>query len=119
MKVSLIVAVSENGVIEDEFKLRGTIMTTADGSYGYESILPANYANRPRHIHYKITAPDGTSLITQLYFENDPLCENDPWCGDADDRIIPLTDENDVLGGTFDDLFFVFFKINSVFRKQK
>ena len=94
--------VCENGVIEDEFKLRGTIMTNADGFYGYESILPANYANRPRHIHYKITAPDGTSLITQLYFENDPLCENDPWCGDADDRIIPLTDENDVLGGTFD-----------------
>jgi protocatechuate 3,4-dioxygenase beta subunit len=94
--------VCENGVIEDEFKLRGTIITNADGSYGYESILPANYANRPRHIHYKITAPDGTSLITQLYFENDPLCENDPWCGDADDRIIPLVDDNGALEGTFD-----------------
>jgi len=94
--------VCENGVIEDEFKLRGTIMTNGEGYYGFESILPANYANRPRHIHYKITAPDGTSLITQLYFENDPLCENDPWCGNADDRIIPLTDNNGALGGTFD-----------------
>ena len=94
--------VCENGVIEDEFKLRGTIMTNEDGYYGYESILPASYANRPRHIHYKITAPDGTSLITQLYFENDPLCENDPWCSDAEDRIIPLSEDAEVLSGQFD-----------------
>ena len=94
--------VCENGVIEDEFKLRGTIMTNSEGYYGYESILPANYANRPRHIHYKITAPDGTSLITQLYFENDSLCENDPWCSGAEDRIIPLTEEGEALSGQFD-----------------
>ena len=94
--------VCENGIIEDEFKLRGIIITDENGQYGYETILPANYANRPRHIHYKITAPDGTFLITQLYFDNDPLCETDPWCVNAEDRTIPLTDENSILYGEFD-----------------
>ncbi|MBC8311976.1 MAG: T9SS type A sorting domain-containing protein [Candidatus Marinimicrobia bacterium] len=94
--------ICDNGAIEDEFKLRGTIMTNAEGYYGYETILPANYANRPRHIHYKITAPDGTSLITQLYFENDPLCETDPWCSGAEDRIVLLSEEGEILSGQFD-----------------
>ncbi len=94
--------VCENGTIEDEYKLRGTIITDENGQYGYETILPANYANRPRHIHYKITAPDGTFLITQLYFEDDPLCETDPWCVNATDRTIPLTDESSILYGEFD-----------------
>ena len=94
--------ICENGIIEDEFKLRGTIITDENGQYAYETILPANYANRPRHIHYKITAPDGTFLITQLYFDDDPLCEIDPWCVDAEDRTIPLTDENSILYGEFD-----------------
>lgn len=39
--------ICENGVIEDEFKLRGTIMTTVEGYYEFETILPANYDNRP------------------------------------------------------------------------
>ena len=94
--------VCANGVIEDDFKLRGTIITDNQGQYAYETILPANYGGRPRHIHYKVTAADGTSFITQLYFEGDPYCASDPWCGDADDRIIPLVEEGSAFFGTFD-----------------
>ena len=86
----------------DYFNLRGKFFSNSDGYYSFESILPGYYGSRPRHIHIKITTPDGIELISQLYFENDPFCENDSWCQDADDRIIALTENNFVLNGEID-----------------
>ena len=87
---------------DDEFNLRGKIFTDENGQYGFETILAGNYGSRPKHIHYKITLPDGTMLVSQLYFEGDPFCETDPWCSEAEDRIIPLNEEPDGLHGEFD-----------------
>lgn len=78
----------------DYFNLRGKFFSDSNGDYSFESILPGYYGSRPRHIHIKITAPDGEVLVSQLYFENDPYCENDPWCQDANGRIISL-EENE------------------------
>jgi len=78
----------------DYFNLRGKFFSDINGYYTFESILPGYYGSRPRHIHIKITTPDGEVLVSQLYFENDPYCENDQWCQDANDRIISL-EENE------------------------
>ena len=74
----------------DYFNLRGKFFSDVNGYYYFESILPGHYGTRPRHVHIKITTPNGEVLITQLYFENDPFCETDPFCQSAEDRIISL-----------------------------
>ena len=86
----------------DYFNLRGKFFSDSNGDYSFESILPGYYGSRPRHIHIKITTPDGIELVSQLYFGNDPYCENDQWCQDADDRIIVLTENNFILNGEID-----------------
>ena len=84
----------------DYFNLRGKFFSDSNGNYSFESILPGYYGSRPRHIHIKITTPNGQVLVSQLYFENDPYCENDQWCQDANDRIISLQENEFGLYGT-------------------
>ena len=86
----------------DYFNLRGKFFSDENGDYTFESILPGYYGSRPRHIHIKITTPNGEELVSQLYFENDPYCENDQWCQDADDRIIPIIEDEYGLHGEID-----------------
>lgn len=85
------------GYEEDNY--RGIIKTDSSGKYAFETILPGKYLNgaqhRPRHLHYKVSAPDlNVSLVltTQIYFEGDTSIPNDPWASDpkAEDRIIAL-----------------------------
>ena len=91
------------GLLNDECSYISGCDWTIDGiDYTFESILPGYYGSRPRHIHIKITIPNGTELVSQLYFENDPYCENDQWCQDADDRIIPLIEDEYGLNGEID-----------------
>jgi len=86
----------------DYFNLRGKFFSDSNGDYSFESILPGYYGSRPRHIHIKITMPNGVELVSQLYFENDPYCENDQWCQNADDRIISLEENEFGLYGDMD-----------------
>ena len=41
-------------------------------------------------------------LISQLYFDGDPLCGTDPWCQEAGDRILVLQENNLELYGQMD-----------------
>ena len=51
------------------FRLRGHQMTDAEGHYKLETILPAVYPGRTRHIHVKVRAKDGGRILTtQTYF---------------------------------------------------
>jgi protocatechuate 3,4-dioxygenase beta subunit len=59
----------------DGFRYRAGMQTSRQGAYSFETYMPGNYGGRPRHIHYKITAGGYESLVTQLYFENDPFFE--------------------------------------------
>ncbi|MEZ4371108.1 MAG: hypothetical protein R3B07_09795 [Polyangiaceae bacterium] len=61
------------------FTLRARMRTEACGRYLFDTILPGNYDTRPRHIHYKVSHPDGTSLTTQLYFEGEQFNDTDPY----------------------------------------
>ena len=87
---------------DDEYNLRGKMFSNANGQYAFETILPGNYASRPLHIHIKITTPDGEVLVSQIYFDNDPLCESDPWCQDAEERILSLNEDSSGLNGQLD-----------------
>ena len=87
---------------DDEYNLRGKMFSNANGQYAFETILPGNYASRPLHIHIKITTPDGEVLVSQIYFDNDPLCESDPWCQDAEERILSLNEDSSGLHGQLD-----------------
>ena len=54
------------------FRYRGHQFTDADGRYRLETIVPAEYPGRARHIHVKVQRPGGKILTTQLYFPNNP-----------------------------------------------
>lgn len=90
------------------FTLRGSLYTATDGSYSFNSIQPGWYLNgaqyRPKHLHYKVSAPGYSTLITQVYFTGDQYIANDPWASlpTAAQRIIPLVNNNGTLEGQFD-----------------
>lgn len=88
----------------DDYNLRGRVMTDENGSYAFETIRPGFYGSRPQHFHMRMVAEDGNELITQVYFEGDPNIEADSWAShpDAEARIIPLTQTETGYSGTFD-----------------
>ena len=48
-------------------------MADAQGRYKLETILPALYPGRARHIHVKVRAKEGGRILTtQTYFADDP-----------------------------------------------
>lgn len=54
------------------FRLRGHQFADANGRYRLDTILPALYPGRARHIHVKVRAPSsGRTLTTQVYFPGD------------------------------------------------
>lgn len=80
----------------EQYRLRGKVVTDAQGKYAFETILPGAYLNgsvyRPRHIHVIITHSTIAQIITQLYFEGDPFIKGDFGADhtSATNRIIPL-----------------------------
>lgn len=53
------------------FRYRGHLFADADGRFRLETVFPALYPGRARHIHVKVQAPGRTILTTQLYFPDD------------------------------------------------
>ncbi len=53
------------------YRLRGHQSTDAEGRYHLATALPGLYPGRTRHIHLKVTAPNGPVLTTQLYFSGE------------------------------------------------
>ena len=63
----------ERGQYDNQgFHFRGHQFTDSDGRYRLETIIPAEYPGRARHIHVKVQRPGGRILTTQLYFPNNP-----------------------------------------------
>ena len=72
--------------IDPNFGGCGRVLTDRDGHYVYRTIKPGpypwrNYVNdwRPAHIHYSLSGSGfAQRLITQMYFEGDPLIASCP-----------------------------------------
>lgn len=59
------------------FRLRGHQFAAADGSFRLETLLPAAYGGRARHIHVRVQAPHGPLLTSQLFFPHEKDNERD------------------------------------------
>lgn len=71
--------------LDPNFVGAGRCLTDSQGNYTFTTIRPAAYAGpkgtmfRPAHIHASVFGPGLTQrLITQCYFDGDPLIEHDP-----------------------------------------
>ena len=74
-------------------RLRGRLLTDAQGHYEIETIVPGRYPippglpgleqyagrTRPAHVHFTVMHPLFGPLTTQLYFKGDPYLSQDPW----------------------------------------
>ncbi|MGI9435374.1 MAG: hypothetical protein ACR2Q4_11190 [Geminicoccaceae bacterium] len=64
-----------NGHVDDyrdeDIDLRGTVRSDAGGIYRFRTLVPGAYVPRPRHFHYRITAPGFQTLVTQVYVTGD------------------------------------------------
>ena len=59
------------------FRFRGHQFAAADGRFELETVLPAVYPGRTRHIHVIAQAPNQPVLTTQLYFPDEPANDTD------------------------------------------
>jgi protocatechuate 3,4-dioxygenase, beta subunit len=72
--------------VDPNFGGCGRVLTDRDGHYVYRTIRPGPYPWRngvndwrPAHIHYSISGTGWVQrLVTQMYFEGDPLIAHDP-----------------------------------------
>ncbi len=72
--------------IDPNFGGCGRMITDADGAYAFRTVKPGaypfrNHVNswRPAHIHFSLSGPGfAQRLITQMYFEGDPLIARCP-----------------------------------------
>ena len=72
--------------LDPNFTGRGRVLTDANGRYCFKTIRPGPYpwrnhhnAWRPAHVHFSLFgACFATRLMTQMYFEGDPLLAFDP-----------------------------------------
>lgn len=60
------------------YRYRGHQFSDADGRFRLETIVPAVYPGRTRHIHVKVQAPGRSVLTTQIYFPGDAANRRDP-----------------------------------------
>ena len=58
-------------------RYRGHQFADAQGRYRLETIVPAEYPGRTRHIHVKVQAPGKRILTTQMYFPGEPANRRD------------------------------------------
>lgn len=66
---------------DPNFQGWGEVVTNSRGEYGFKTILPGAYAagamQRTRHIHFRVSRRGYHELITQMYFDGEPLNEGD------------------------------------------
>ena len=56
----------------DGYRFRGHQFTDPRGRYTLQTVVPALYPGRTRHIHLKVQAPNRDVLTTQLFFPGEP-----------------------------------------------
>jgi protocatechuate 3,4-dioxygenase beta subunit len=105
---------------QPEGNFRGRVRAGEDGSYEFQTMLPKPYTVpttgpvgryldavgqhpwRPAHIHLKVTAPGHQTLITQVFFPDDPYLENDTIGAVKSSLVRPVERRDDHLECAFD-----------------
>ena len=105
---------------QPENNFRGRLRVEESGAYEFQTMLPTPYTVptdgpvgryleamdqhpwRPAHIHFKVTAPGHRTLITQVFFPDDPYLENDTIGAVKPALVRPLVREGDHLTCAFD-----------------
>ena len=65
-----------NGVYDNSgYTLRGHQFTDATGFYTLTTVVPGLYPGRTEHIHFKVQAPNGKVITSQLFFPG--VAQND------------------------------------------
>lgn len=62
---------------DTNFQGYGKFLTASTGEYLFRTVKPGIYPGRTRHIHFKVTFPNGQILTTQLYVQGEPLNGSD------------------------------------------
>jgi protocatechuate 3,4-dioxygenase, beta subunit len=81
--------------LDPNFAGAAALTTGTEGQYRFKTIKPSAYPaasdrKRPAHIHFQVTGQQDR-LVTQMYFENDPFNEVDPFLnriGEAERRAL-------------------------------
>jgi protocatechuate 3,4-dioxygenase beta subunit len=82
-----------NGVYDNSgYTLRGHQFTDAQGFYQLTTVIPGIYPGRTEHIHFKVQAPNGPILTSQLFFPGVSNNESDQIFDPA--LVITITQEN-------------------------
>jgi protocatechuate 3,4-dioxygenase, beta subunit len=81
--------------LDPNFQGSGVLVTDAEGRYWFKTVKPGSYPvykgwQRPPHIHFEITGRTN-QLVTQMYFEGEPLNEKDLIYKDTMDKELLLT----------------------------
>ena len=62
----------ERGLYDNAgYRYRGHLFADGEGRFRLQTIFPAIYPGRARHVHVKVQARNGPVLTTQLYFPGD------------------------------------------------
>jgi catechol 1,2-dioxygenase len=97
-------------------RLRGMLLTDANGRYEIETIVPGSYPippgvpglekygglTRARHIHVKVLPFLHVALTTQLYFKNDEHLAGDPWGGHKPSLALDLKQDGNYMKADYD-----------------
>jgi protocatechuate 3,4-dioxygenase beta subunit len=81
--------------LDPDFQGYGTQITDAGGKFTFKTVKPGAYPatkdwTRPPHIHFIVTGKS-TRLVTQMYFQGEPLNEKDRLFGPTRDKDTLLT----------------------------
>lgn len=94
---------------KEDYYLRRRLRTDADGRYEFHTVRPVPYeipksgpvgtllaeldwhAFRPAHIHFKVSASDQATLVTQMYFADDEWLHDDRVNAAKDDLAVKVT----------------------------
>jgi protocatechuate 3,4-dioxygenase, beta subunit len=73
--------------LDPNFEGSAILTTDSEGRYRFKTIKPAAYPAgpnfiRPAHIHFQVSGRQDR-LVTQMYFENDPYNDKDPFLNSA------------------------------------
>jgi catechol 1,2-dioxygenase len=100
-----------------DYNLRGQLTTDEDGSFEFETVVPAPYevpndgatgqllkalgrhSFRPGHIHFKLSHDRAAPLTTQIYFEGDPWLGSDVVGAAKESLVTKLVWNEDADGG--------------------